>query len=315
MSNEEYPNNPEDRQAILMALDASEPSAKNDCPSDLTLAAFIDNRLSEEEHEAVLNHLDACPDCYEKWLLVAETKADTSKKVRQLWKSPLLGVAVALAASLVIFINIYNRKPDLEQMLSDTFQTVSRQKPMAAADSQMLPWEQPSPVFGFTSPQRTSDVNRAFGAGLWRGKQVLNPQASETPPPAFLTPSWNGQAALKAEKWTDTSAAVFYHLGRQCWLLRVVCLSKNPVSSDFWRKQISIIEMLRRDLDAISEETLVDKPWVSDKLVKIQSGLEMIAKNPQPQRRYRELGDDLDALIDFLSPKNISKLNIGCFRE
>lgn len=308
MPNEEYPNNPEERQAVLVALDAAAPTDKSDCPSDLTLAAFIDKRLNDEERNAVLDHLDACPECYEKWLLVAETKADASQKVVRFWKSPLLGVAVALAASLVIFINIYSRKPELDQMLSDTFKAASQQKPIVAADNPMLPWEQPSPVFGFSSPQRTSDVHRAFGAGLWRGKQELDPRSPESPAPVFLTPSWNGQSALEGQKWTDTTAAVFYHLGRQSWLLRAVCHSNHPVSMDFWQKQVSIVEMLRQDLDAISAETMTDKSWVTAKLAKIQAGLETIAKSPQIHRKnYRKLADDLDALIDLLSPKRISE--------
>ena len=52
-------------------------------------------------------------------------------------------------------------------------------------------------------------------------------------------------------------------------------------------------------------ETLTDKPWVETKLARIQSGLKAIAENPQTQNKYRELADDLDALIDFLSPKRI----------
>ena len=71
MQNEEYPNDSEERRAVLTVLAVSQTPLKSDCPSDQTLAAFIDNRLNTEQRSTVLDHLDACPDCYEKWLLVA----------------------------------------------------------------------------------------------------------------------------------------------------------------------------------------------------------------------------------------------------
>lgn len=39
---------------------SSEPTA---CPSDIDLACFVDGRLDEHAHQAMLRHLDLCDDC------------------------------------------------------------------------------------------------------------------------------------------------------------------------------------------------------------------------------------------------------------
>jgi len=304
MRNENYPNDSEERRAILIALAATEPTLKSDCPSDQTLAAFIDNRSDPEQRNIVLDHLDACPDCYEKWLSVAEIKADEKKAPVRFWKRPFFGITLAVAASFAIFINLYNGSaPKSERLLSETYKTVHRQNLTFSADSLNLPWEQPSPSFGFAPAPRTSDSYRAFGAGLWHGKQELNKKTAGLTIPPFFTPSWNGKSQLKADKWSDTPVAVCFRMGRHCLLLRAVCLSDDPIPDDFWEKQIAIVEIIREDMNKLSDGIITDKQWIVAKLAKIQSGLDAIRQDKKGKRKYRELAEDLDVLIDFMSPR------------
>ncbi len=305
MRNEDYPNDSEERKAILTALATTEPTQKSDCPSDQTLAAFIDNRSDPEQRNIVSDHLDACPDCYEKWLSVAEIKADEKEAPVRFWKRPLFGITLAVAASLAIFISLNRRAPESNRLLSDTYKTVYRQKLTFSADSLSLPWERPSPSFGFSSVPRISDSYRAFGAGLWQGKQELIKETARLPIPPFLTPSWNGKSLLKADKWSDTLVAVFFRMGRQCLLLRAVCLSDGPVPNDFWEQQIAIIEVIREDMDKLSDDDITDKQWIVAKLAKIKSGLDTICQDKKGKRKYRKLAEDLDAFIDFMSPRNV----------
>jgi hypothetical protein len=305
MRNEEYPNDSEERRAVLTALAATEPTLKSDCPSDQTLAAFIDNRLDTEKRSAVLDHLDACPDCYEKWLSVIEIKADKKKASVRFWRRPFFSIPLAVAAGLAIFISIYNRNPELDRLLSDTYKTVYEQKMTFSADSLSLPWEQPSQSFGFAPAPRTSDSHRAFGAGLWQGKQELIKETAGLTISPFFTPSWNGKSKLKADKWSDTSVAVCFRLGRQCLLLRAVCQSDVPVHDDFWKQQIAIIEIILEDMDKLSDDVITDKQWIVAKLAKIQSGLVAVKDDNKGRRTYRKLAEDLDALIYFISPPSI----------
>lgn len=39
------------------------PAQPTACPSDIDLACFVDGRLDEEAHQAMLRHLDDCDDC------------------------------------------------------------------------------------------------------------------------------------------------------------------------------------------------------------------------------------------------------------
>ncbi len=153
------------------------------------MAAFIDNRLNTEQRSIVLDHLDACPDCYEKWLLVAETKADEKKAPVRFWKRPLFTIPLAIAASLAVFIVLIVSRPNPDRLLSKTYKTVHQQNLTFSADSLILPWEQPSQSFGFASAQRISASYRAFGAGLWQGKQELDKEATGLAMPPFFTQS------------------------------------------------------------------------------------------------------------------------------
>jgi hypothetical protein len=304
MQNENYPNNSEERRAILTALAATEPTLKSDCPSDQTLAAFIDNRSDSKQRNIILDHLDACPDCYEKWLSAAEILADEKKVPVRFWKRPLFSIPLAVAAGLAVFI-VLNWPSELDRLLSDTYKTVYLQKQTFSADSLSLPWERPSRSFGFASAPRISDSYRAFGAGLWQGKQELIKETAGLTISPFFTPSWNGKSKLKADKWSDTSVAVCFRLGRQCLLLRAVCQSDVPVHDDFWKQQIAIIEIILEDMDKLSDDVITDKQWIVAKLAKIQSGLVAVKDDNKGRRTYRKLAEDLDALIYFISPPSI----------
>ena len=305
MQNEEYPNDSEERKAVLTALAVAKPPLKSDCPSDQTLAAFIDHRLKTEQRSIVLDHLDACPDCYEKWLLAAEIQADEKKTPVRFWKRPLFTIPLAIAASLAVFIVLIVSRPNPDRLLSKTYKTVHQQNMTFSADSLSLPWEQPSQSFGFAPAPRTSDSYRAFGAGLWQGKQEIDKEVADLAMPPFFTPSWNGKSRLKADKWSDTPVAVFFRMGRQCLALRAVCLSDAPVPDDFWEQQIAIVELIREDLDKLPYDVITDKEWIVAKMIKIQSGLNAIIQDNKERRKYRQLAEEPDALIDFMSPGSV----------
>ncbi|MDM8543750.1 hypothetical protein QUF90_21965 [Desulfococcaceae bacterium HSG9] len=305
MQNKEYPNDSEERKAVLTVLATTEPTLKSDCPSDQTLAAFIDKRLNAEQRSTVLDHLDACPDCYEKWLSAAEILADEKKTPVRFWKRPFFSVPLAVAAGLAVFIVLNYWPSGADKLLSDTYKTINEQNMTSSADSLILPWEQPSQSFGFASALRISASYRAFGAGLWQGKQELDKEAAGLAMPPFFTPSWNGKSRLKADKWSDTPVAIFFRMGRWCLALRAVCLSDAPVSEDFWERQIAIVELIREDLNELPYDVITDKEWIVAKMLKIQSGLNAIIQNNKGRRKYRQLAEEADALIDFMSPGSV----------
>ncbi len=80
----------EDREEKFMvraALSVVGPKRPDTCPAAEDLAAFLDDRLSETEKEAVMKHLEACPDCYRNWLASAAAIEEEAHLDRIKWES------------------------------------------------------------------------------------------------------------------------------------------------------------------------------------------------------------------------------------
>ncbi|MCI0400070.1 MAG: hypothetical protein L0Z68_02035, partial [Gammaproteobacteria bacterium] len=60
-----------DRALALFALAATDTGQATSCPSEETLAQFIDGRLTGQPRETMLAHLNRCRACYHHWLEVA----------------------------------------------------------------------------------------------------------------------------------------------------------------------------------------------------------------------------------------------------
>lgn len=81
---------------------------ENCIPSE-ELAALIDNKCSEAEIEKIKNHLSECEICSDQWLTLSTFKMGALKTPRTVKKSKAytyIGSALALAASVVVFLNI-----------------------------------------------------------------------------------------------------------------------------------------------------------------------------------------------------------------
>ena len=69
--NHKAPLETKDRTLALFALAATDAPQATFCPSEETLAQFIDGRLTGQGREAMLAHLNRCRGCYHHWLEVA----------------------------------------------------------------------------------------------------------------------------------------------------------------------------------------------------------------------------------------------------
>ncbi len=99
------------------------------CPDPETLAAFLDNRLSERDREVVAAHLTSCETCYAVFLETIQTKPAATVLTSSRWSSPPLmrraamGLAAAAALVLAVYVGLMvsrgsNAQPQLDALVA-----------------------------------------------------------------------------------------------------------------------------------------------------------------------------------------------------
>ncbi|MGQ0594628.1 MAG: hypothetical protein ACT4QB_18935 [Gammaproteobacteria bacterium] len=145
-----------DRMVALFALAATDTPRANSCPSEETLAEFIDGRLSGQARETMLAHLNRCRACYHHWLEAAaylsssEAAASAPSNTRpaaRLWQRLQVwfgdwSIAVPVAASVVFALVLWwPRSPDLNAELDIAYAKLGTEHAAFAQASPPLPWE------------------------------------------------------------------------------------------------------------------------------------------------------------------------------
>lgn len=120
-------------------------------PPAETLAAFVDGRLARAERRAVIEHLDACPDCYEVFAETARFLQDEEPRGevvpigresdRPRFLRPLYWTAAAIAAVLLAVVIVPGLLPDGEPAADEELLTArlagSLENPEVAAGAVM----------------------------------------------------------------------------------------------------------------------------------------------------------------------------------
>ena len=103
-----------DRLTAVLALAADRPGPSSPCPQPTDLAAYVEGKLSGEAQQFIKTHLADCEECYALWCAVTAGLAEEGHGRRQTFSLlkprnlTYLGSALALAASVALFINIYD---------------------------------------------------------------------------------------------------------------------------------------------------------------------------------------------------------------
>ncbi len=292
----------DDRKNVLLALAVQEEKTADPCPSDEQLAAFIDGRLNTDERENILKHLNACPSCYRQWLdissiLEEEQDAEPLSRIH-IWERAASGLAFAMAACLVLFFNFYI--PPVENLLTESYQTAFTQEMTFKYDNMdkalSFPWEKTDQAYGFSPSDRSDPACRAFGAGLWSGRQELPKGKKATPMPRFLSLKWKDETGTKGDNWTETQWSPYFSMGRWCFLLRVVCMSDTDILPGFWDQQNLILKEIQKHFEKNGEDARV----VSQRLGNIKS---VLNRNSPGKKQRRIIVSELDMVIEHLSPQ------------
>ncbi|MGH8533384.1 MAG: hypothetical protein ACREV1_11845 [Gammaproteobacteria bacterium] len=264
----------QEREMALLGLAATDTPMVMSCPSEETLARFVEGGLTGQGRETMLAHLNRCASCYHHWLAAASLLNDSERTalppvrsgssarawqyLRPCLTSWKLIVPVAATAAFAYAVILWiPPSPDLNDQIDLAYAAVHAENtpPREAAQRALppLPWEGAALAFSGSHP---SAPRQAFGAGLWAGRQALLSAEAREAPPAFLSPP--GGAG-----WPDTAWADYYALGRWTVLVWMLATQEDvpdgqphPGLLDGLRnrlsERISVEEEARRAVNALS---------------------------------------------------------------
>nr|WP_320012329.1 zf-HC2 domain-containing protein [uncultured Desulfobulbus sp.] len=94
----------------LMALVSDHHRGNGPCPNAEKLARLVDNRVSQEERQELMDHLSSCDACYQTWLLASSAHQGSGKRAgntrRVKYALGYAGTAFAAVVSVVLYLNI-----------------------------------------------------------------------------------------------------------------------------------------------------------------------------------------------------------------
>lgn len=246
-SNKNVPS--DDELSVKIALAVGRPDAPGDCPSDLELAALIDGRVDDHQQAALWEHLDACDDCYQTWLLATEDIDPEHSFPRATHpKSRLYIFSGMAAAAMLAFLMLYLNWPallgtDPGARVASAYDEFMDGRPTSEAqkfaETVPLPWQHSDQTYGFNQGSGNEPANLAFGAGLFAGRKRLVDSDTEDILPAFLSSAPYADGASNA--WHKTAYNDFFQLGKWCLLLVAACQSpSDTLPNGFWEQQNQI---------------------------------------------------------------------------
>ncbi len=102
--------NEKDTLTGLLALSVDNNKQTGPCVSDEELAMLVEDKMNTEHRQKCMEHLADCETCYNQWLFLKNVEEHHKKNIRPLLSKKsykYIGSSLALAASVVVFLNIY----------------------------------------------------------------------------------------------------------------------------------------------------------------------------------------------------------------
>jgi Putative zinc-finger len=141
------------------------------CPSDETLAAFVDGRLGEDERAEVMRHVAECEVCYDIVSGAWDYQAAESNVVTFRRRRPWIGALVAIAAAIaIVFLTPIRERlftSDIERLVEVSHNT--RERSTDARLSGAFPWKEHKVPRGAAD---TPDEDRSGDRDAWAMEAV-----------------------------------------------------------------------------------------------------------------------------------------------
>jgi hypothetical protein len=299
----------QERELALLGLAATDTPRVTSCPSEETLAQFIEGGLTGQGRETLVAHLNRCASCYHHWLEVASllhgderaalppVQSGLSARAWHYLRPWLTGwkLIVPVVATAAFAYTVILWLPPSPDLLNDridrayTAVQIENTPPRGAAPRALppLPWEGAALAFSGSHP---SAPRQAFGAGLWAGRQALSSAEAAEAPPAFLSPP-------RGVGWPNTAWADYYALGR--WMVLGWRLATQADVPD-WQPHPGLLEGLRARL---SERVAVEDEArrAVNALSRLQPLLAALAHEANAPRR-EEFRRALEITMQELAP-------------
>ncbi len=310
-----------ERLQALLALAAQPPVSTEACPDDAALAEFVSGTLQGSAREHMLQHLHACPDCYQQWQAVeaclsmaptaetataaesaprttAATKTTWQQKLRDWWQQQtapvwyggFAGVAATMLFAAWLLPQLL-MSSSMDRQLDQLYQSLNTdhrpavQQALAHLDD---PLQRRGNQFGFLEQAEPTPSSRAFSAGLWTGQQLLNQQERQQVPVHLQAPAESGN-------WANSQWGEFYQLGRWTMALWIVSQFNYEMSAQYWQNQQALCDELQSKLKHQAMR-LTEANTVQLRLQTI-AGLLNNLPAPQTPHIYEQLGRELEVLM------------------
>ena len=103
--------NEKDTLTGQLALSADDNNQTGQCFSDEELAMLVEDNMDEEQRQQCMEHLAHCEMCYNQWLFLKNVEDSQKRNIFPLLSKKsykYIGSSLALAASVVVFLNVYS---------------------------------------------------------------------------------------------------------------------------------------------------------------------------------------------------------------
>lgn len=231
-----------DKATALLALHAEKEEKYDRCLNIAEMASLVDAQCTKEEIGKYMRHLSGCGKCYGEWLelkTMGKTADNAVKErkhpMRRMKKYGFIGSGLALAASVVLFINLSHRTymekdtPSLEVVPMESQQRSAAPQFDRQADTQ----------------RKSKRIVPAEKESLLEMKGLSTP----VPHPAAPTADTTEQAELYSERSAQ--------LDVESWLatLQENCLSGRQ-DAEFWAKMaMQGSALLEKQVGSLPEDT------------------------------------------------------------
>ncbi|GFK92250.1 hypothetical protein NNJEOMEG_00072 [Fundidesulfovibrio magnetotacticus] len=226
-----------------LALLAARPQAcGTPCPDAGSLAALAEGKLHGAPRDALLEHLEGCPDCRGLWIALASGahapsaesaihEAATFRPLR--W---LAMPAAAGAAGLAAFLLFWPQAGGEPDPAFQAFLTTASGRMVASRGAE------PGPPYlrGLRDDAAAAALperSRAFAAGQW-SVSASPPEGGEGAPRAWLRAP-DGRADLQA--WASAGYADYFELGQWLALRRLGCEGRVHLSAGESQEALSAL--------------------------------------------------------------------------
>jgi hypothetical protein len=153
-----------------------------------------------------------------------------------------------------------------------------------------LPWEKPPNYLAF-APTGYSNINIQFAAGLCAERQSLYKDIENNEcPDVFIK-----------EASKDN---LFFKLGKWCFLMKIVFLSKPEIPKNFITEQIDILHWFQNELTKSKEISKDDQDYIEKKFSTVEKLFNSWTDdNVSTSRLKSKIADEFSKIINHLSPK------------